>query len=109
MSLRCVYETCITLYCINLYGINLYGINLYGINLYGPNQDDPYLLENIYTNLLNLQATNDHPIMLVDYNTVLSTSMDRKANHSSPYPYGDHKYYGLTTPDLLRYTWRRHN
>ena len=29
------------------------------IHLYGPNQDDPYFFENIYTNLLNLQATNN--------------------------------------------------
>ena len=42
------------------------------INLCGPNQDDPVLFENIYTNLLNLQATNDQIIMLEDYNTVLS-------------------------------------
>ena len=34
------------------------------INLYGPNQDDPYFFENIYTNLLNLQATNDQIIMV---------------------------------------------
>jgi hypothetical protein len=27
------------------------------IDLYGPNQDDPHFFENIYTNLLNLQAT----------------------------------------------------
>ena len=55
------------------------------INLYGPNQDDPYFFKNIYTNLLNLQATNDQIIMVGDYNTVLSTSMDCKGNHSTNY------------------------
>jgi exonuclease III len=43
------------------------------INLYGPNQDDPHFFKTIYTNLLNLQATNDQIIMVGDYNTVLST------------------------------------
>ena len=38
------------------------------INLYGPNQDDPYFFENVYTNLLNLQATNNQIIMIGDYN-----------------------------------------
>ena len=55
------------------------------INLYGPNQDDPHFFNNIYTNLLNLQATNYQIIMVGDYNTVLSTSMDRKGNHSPNY------------------------
>ena len=33
------------------------------INLYGPNQDDSHFFENIYNNLLNLQATieSNHP------------------------------------------------
>jgi hypothetical protein len=39
--------------------------------------------KNIYTNLLNLQATNDQIIKVLDYNTVLSTSMNRKGNHSA--------------------------
>ena len=44
------------------------------INLYGPNymvEDYPHFIENIYTNLLNLHATNDQIIMVGDYNTVL--------------------------------------
>ena len=53
------------------------------INLYGPNQDDPHFFENIYTNFFNLQATHYLIIMVGDYNTVLSTSMDRKGNHST--------------------------
>lgn len=40
------------------------------INLYGPNQDDPYFFENISTNLLNLEATNDQIIRVGDYNSV---------------------------------------
>ena len=48
------------------------------INLYGPNQDDPYFFKIIYIHLLNLQATNYQLIMVGDYNTVLSTSLDPK-------------------------------
>jgi exonuclease III len=51
------------------------------INLYSPNQNDPYLFKNIYTNLLKLQAANDQIIMVGNYNTVLSTSMDCKGHH----------------------------
>jgi hypothetical protein len=43
------------------------------------------LRKNIYTNLLNLHATNYLIIMVGDYNTVLSTSMDRKGHHSTNY------------------------
>jgi hypothetical protein len=40
------------------------------IHLYGPNQDDPHFFENIYTNLLNLQATHDLIITVGGYNSV---------------------------------------
>ena len=53
------------------------------INLHGPNQEYPDFFQNIYTNLLNLQTTNYLIVMVGDYNTVLSTSMDRKGNHST--------------------------
>ena len=87
------------------------------LNLYGPNQDDPYFFKNIYTNLLNLQATNYHIIMVGDYNTVLSTSMDRKGNHSTNDYHRALKeitnimgtlekvdIWRLKNPDLVRYT-----
>ena len=92
------------------------------INLYGPNQDDPHFFENIYTNLLNLQATDDLIIMVGDYNRVLSTSMDRKGNHSTNYHHLPLKeitnimdtleivdIWRLKNPDLVRYTRRRLN
>jgi exonuclease III len=92
------------------------------INLYGPNQDDPYFFENIYTNLLNLEAINYQIIMIGDYNKVLSTSMDRKGNHSTNYHHRALKeitnimdtleivdIWRLKNPNLVRYTWRRLN
>jgi uncharacterized protein YpbB len=77
------------------------------INLYCPNQDDPYFIENIYNNLLNLSAT--------------STSMDRKGNHSTNYHHALKEItnimdtleivdiYRLKNTDLVRYTRRRLN
>jgi exonuclease III len=56
------------------------------IHLYGPNNDDPHFFENVYNNLLRSQATNESIIMVGDYNTVLSTSMDRKGNRMTNYP-----------------------
>ena len=53
------------------------------INLIGPNQDDPHFLENIVTNLLNLQGnkwSNKYGRRLEH-----STSMERKDNHSTNY------------------------
>ena len=60
--------------------------------------------------------------MVGDYNTVLSTSMDRKGNHSTNYHAHAHKeitkimdtikivdIWRLKNPDLVRYTWRRLN
>jgi hypothetical protein len=93
------------------------------INLYGPNQDDPHFFENIYPNLLNLQATNDLIIMVAVLSTSkLSTSMNRKGNHSTNFYHCALNeitnimdtleivdIWRLKNPNLVRYTRRRLN
>lgn len=90
------------------------------INLYGPNNDDLHFFKNICNNLLSSQATKS--IMVGDYNMVLTTSMDRKGNHSTNYHPQAFKeitkimdtlelvdIWRLKIPDLVSYTWRRLN
>jgi exonuclease III len=104
-----------------LFNTKVYKKEIWLNNLYGPSQNDPHFFKNIYTNLLNLQATNDLITMVGDYNTVLSTSMDCKGNHSPNYHHRALKksnimdtleistIWRLKNPDLVKYTWRRLN